>query len=198
VVAAAGAIPDEIPEEELRRRTDYTQPVTFTIDPSDAKDHDDAVAIRTEADGRTTLLVHIADVSHYVPEDSIIDIEARERATSVYLPGTVYPMLPPKLSNNLCSLKEGQLRLTKTARMGFDKNLNMDSVRIERSYIRSAAFLTYDQVREALDENKPELVRTPEIFETLKEMRTFADELRKKRLSTGSLDLELPEVKLIL
>ncbi len=103
----------------------------------------------------------------------------RDRATSVYLPGTVYPMLPPKLSNNLCPLKEGQFRLTKTARMGFDKNLNMDSVRIERSYIRSAAFLTYDQVRDALDGNKPELVRTPEIFEALPMMQEFAEKLRQ-------------------
>ncbi|HYG75754.1 MAG TPA: ribonuclease R [Planctomycetota bacterium] len=198
VLQAAEEIPDTIPEEELAQRVDYTQPVTFTIDPQDAKDHDDAVAISKEPDGRTTLLVHIADVSYYVPEDSVIDLEARDRATSVYLPGTVYPMLPQKLSNNMCSLKEGQLRLTKTARMTFDKNLNMQQVVIERSFIRSAAFLTYDQVREGIDENKPELVRTPEIFETLKVMKEFAMALREKRMSTGSLNLEMPEAKLLL
>jgi ribonuclease R len=198
VLRQADAIPETIPDEELRQRTDYTQPVTFTIDPEDARDHDDAVALVRERDGRTTLLVHIADVSYYVPEESAIDLEARERATSVYLPGQVFPMLPPKLSNHLCSLKEGQLRLTKTARIVFGPNLTPLEVRIERSFIRSAAFLTYDQVKEALDEDKPELVRSPEIFETLKAMRAFAAALRQKRLSTGSLNLDIPEAKLLL
>ncbi|MCY3017711.1 MAG: RNB domain-containing ribonuclease, partial [Planctomycetota bacterium] len=127
-----------------------------------------------------------------------VDLEARARGTSVYLPGQVFPMLPPKLSNNLCSLQEGQLRLTKTARITFGPNLTPQDVRIERSYIRSAAFLTYDQVKTALDEDKPELVRTPEIFEALRQMREFAGALRRKRLATGSLDLEIPEVRLLL
>ncbi|HEY3320344.1 MAG TPA: VacB/RNase II family 3'-5' exoribonuclease [Planctomycetota bacterium] len=198
VLRAAEAVPEDIPEEELAQRIDYTQPITFTIDPADAKDHDDAVALRREEDGRYTLLVHIADVSYYVAENSIIDLEARARGTSVYLPGTVYPMLPQKLSNNMCSLKAGQLRLTKTARITFSKNLMPQDVHIERSYIRSAAFLTYDQVREAIDENKPELVHSPEIFEALKEMRDFAAALRQKRLSTGSLELDLPEARILL
>jgi len=198
VLREAEAIPDTIPEEELAQRVDYTSPITFTIDPHDAKDHDDAVAIIKESDGRTTLLVHIADVSYYVREGSPIDDEARERATSVYLPGTVYPMLPPKLSNNMCSLKEGQLRLTKTARITYDKSFNMKQVVIERSFIRSAAFLTYDQVKEALDDNKPERVRSPEIFETLKVMKEFAAAIREKRMATGSLNLEMPEAKLLL
>jgi ribonuclease R len=198
VLQQAEDVPEDLPEAELHQRVYYGHPVTFTIDPHDAKDHDDAVAIRKEADGRITLLVHIADVSYYVPEDSPIDLEARDRATSVYLPGTVYPMLPQKLSNNMCSLKEGQLRLTKTVRMTFGPNLTMQEVHIERSYIRSAAFFTYNQVKEALDENKPELVRTPEIFETLQLMKEFAAALRQKRLSTGSLELEMPESKLLL
>ncbi len=198
VLAAADAIEDEIPEEELARRVNYEHPVTFTIDPDDAKDHDDAVAIRTEPNGNVTLLVHIADVAHYVREDSVIDLEARARATSVYLPGRVYPMLPPSLSNDQCSLKEGKLRLTNTVSITYGKNLTPIRTRIERSYIRSAAFLTYNQVREALDENKPELVRTPEIFETLKVMKDFAVKLREKRLSGGSLNLDMPETKLLL
>lgn len=198
VLAAADAIESEISDSELAQRVNYEQPVTFTIDPDDAKDHDDAVAIRAEANGNYTLLVHIADVSHYVIEDSPIDREARERATSVYLPGRVYPMLPQRLSNDMCSLKEGKLRLTKTVAITFGKNLVPIRTRIERSVIRSAAFLTYDQVREALDENKPELVRTPEIFETLQVMREFALKLREKRLAGGSLNLDMPETKLLL
>ncbi len=196
VLAAAEAIGLEVPDEDLIGRTDYSTPITFTIDPPDAKDHDDAVAIRTEDDGRITLLVHIADVSHYVREGSPIDLEARERSTSVYLPGSVFPMLPQKLSNNLCSLVQGKTRLTKTVSMTFTPNLTIDTIKIERSYIRSAAFLTYDQVRDALEQEKPELVGTPEIYAALKVMRPFAEALRKKRLATGSLELELPEVKL--
>jgi len=198
VLRAAEEVPDTIPDEELAKRIFYEQPITFTIDPADAKDHDDAVAIQRMPEGKWLLLVHIADVAYYVPEGSVIDVEARDRATSVYLPGTVYPMLPPKLSNNMCSLKEGQLRLTKTARMVFDKNMNMESVRIDRSYIRSAAFLTYDQVKQGLDDNRPDVVRSPEIFETLKVMKEFAMALRAKRLNTGSLELELPEARLLL
>jgi len=198
VLRQAEEIPEALPDEELRRRTCYFEPVAFTIDPEDARDHDDAVALRREPDGRTTLLVHIADVSHYVPENSALDMEARARATSVYLPGQVFPMLPPKLSNNVCSLKEGQVRLTKTARITFGPNLTPLDVRIERSYIRSAAFLTYDQVKQALDEEKPALVRSPEIYAALCEMRQFAAALRQKRLASGSIDLEIPEAKLLL
>lgn len=197
-LAEAEAIPDDIPEEELAQRVFYEHPVTFTIDPEDAKDHDDAVALRTHPDGTYTLLVHIADVSYYVKEDSPIDREARERATSVYLPGKVYPMLPPKLSNNMCSLKEGKLRLTKTISMTYGKNMTVIKRKVERSAIRSAAFLTYDQVRDALDNNQPELARTPEIFQALTEMREFSAKLRKKRFDSGSLNLDLPETKLLL
>lgn len=198
VLREAEAIPEDIPQSELDQRLYYEHPVTFTIDPADARDHDDAVALRKEADGRWTLLVHIADVSYYVREGTAIDREAKDRATSVYLPGRVYPMLPPKLSNNMCSLKEGQLRLTKTARMIFSADMRMVEYYIDRSVIRSAAFLTYDMVKEALDDNKPELCRTPEIFEACKLMREFATALRAKRIANGSLDLDMPESKLLL
>jgi ribonuclease R len=198
VLKAAEEIPEVIPEAELAQRTCYDHPVTFTIDPEDARDHDDAVAIQKEPNGHWTLFVHIADVSYYVPEDGVIDKEARERATSVYLPGQVYPMLPHKLSNNMCSLKEGQRRLTKTVSMSFGPNLTMQQIKIERSYMTSAAFLTYDIVKAALDDNKPELARTPEIYQALLDMREFATKLRQKRLATGSLELELPKPKLLL
>lgn len=194
----AERIAETIPDEELAARVDYTSPVTFTIDPEDAKDHDDAVAIRNLGEGKTELLVHIADVSHYVTPGSPIDVEARERATSVYLPGQVLPMLPPKLSNNMCSLKEGQLRLTLTCAITFSKNLVPVATRIEKSFIRSAAFLTYDRVKNALDEEKPDLLPSREIYDTLRQMKGFASALRRKRLEESSIDLELPEVKLLL
>ncbi len=198
VMKQAEGISTEIPKSELDLRIDYTSPLTFTIDPEDAKDHDDAVALRALSGGRTELLVHIADVSHYVTEGSPIDVEARERGTSVYLPGRVIPMLPEKLSNGICSLKEGELRLTRTARITFSKTMSPESVAFERSYIRSAAFLNYDQVRKAVDEEDPGQLPSLEIYETLCEMKAFAAKLRKKRLSAGSVDLDLPDVKLVL
>ncbi|MBI3829306.1 MAG: ribonuclease R [Planctomycetes bacterium] len=197
-LAQAESIPEKISEEELAGRVDYTAPITFTIDPADAKDHDDAVAIRNLGEGRTELLVHIADVAHYVTTESPIDVEARERATSVYLPGQVLPMLPPKLSNNMCSLKEGQIRLTLTCAITFSKNLIPTATRIERSFIRSAAFLTYDRVKQAIDEEDPAQLPSQEIYDTLRQMKGFASALRRKRLEDGSVDLELPEVKLLL
>jgi ribonuclease R len=198
VLRAAEEVDEELPEAELAQRTFHEHPVTFTIDPEDARDHDDAVALRRDENGLYTLLVHIADVSYYVKEGSVIDREAVERATSVYLPGRVFPMLPPKLSNNMCSLKEGQLRLTKTVSITYGRNLTMQEIKIERSYIRSAAFLTYNKVKAALDDGQTELARTPEILDALKMMREFALALREKRLATGSLELELPEAKLLL
>src|SRR5262249_40102075 len=152
-------ISEEISEEELARRVDYTapgMPITFTIDPPDAKDHDDAVALRRLDDGRWELLVHIADVSHYCPFGSALDKEAERRATSVYFPGSVIPMLPQKLSNNLCSLKEGLVRLTKTAVITYSRHMTVDNVRLEKSFIKSAAFLTYDQVKEGVEKNNAE------------------------------------------
>jgi len=198
VLAQAEAVPEVLPPAELAQRVDYTSPLTFTIDPPDAKDHDDAVALRHLPGGKIELLVHIADVAHYVTDDSPIDREARERATSVYLPGLTLPMLPPKLSGNMCSLKEGQLRLTQTCAITYSQNYHVERVRIERSYIRSAAFLTYDRVRDAVDSNDPSKVPSKEIFDTLKEMKRWAAGLRKKRLDNGSIDLDIPEVKLLL
>ncbi|MCZ7644395.1 MAG: ribonuclease R [Planctomycetota bacterium] len=197
-LAQAAKIDEELPPDELARRADFTSPLTFTIDPPDAKDHDDAVALRELEGGATELLVHIADVSHYVREGSPIDEEARRRATSVYFPGRVLPMLPPKLSGNVCSLKEGRVRLTKTCAITYDGKLRVERVRIFRSYIRSAAFLTYDQVQEAVDAGDPKRLPSKEIFETLCAMKAFAAKLRKQRLAHGSIDLDLPEVRPVL
>ncbi|MBE7466976.1 MAG: ribonuclease R [Planctomycetes bacterium] len=194
----AERIKEEIPAAELEQRTDYTSPLTFTIDPEDAKDHDDAVALRVLDGEHTELLVHIADVSHYVTENSPIDQEARRRGTSVYLPGQVLPMLPEKLSSNMCSLKEGKLRLTKTVGIVFSKAMKVERVRIERSYIRSAAFLTYDRVKEAIDAKDPTKLPSKEIYDVLRHMKTFAAKLRDKRQRGGSIDLDLPEVRLLL
>jgi ribonuclease R len=197
-LAAAQALPEEPSPEELAGRVDYTSPAAFTIDPEDAKDHDDAVAIRDGKDGGTQALVHIADVSFYVAEGSPVDLEARRRATSVYLPGLTFPMLPPRLSSDLCSLREGALRLTKTIALTFSRNARLVETRIERSYIRSAAFLTYEQVKQAVEEERPGPARSPEVYGALQRMRAFTQELRRRRLQAGALDLDLPETRLLL
>lgn len=188
--------PDEVPQAELEERVDHTGLLTFTIDPQDAQDHDDAVSLRSVDGERTELLVHIADVSHYVPEDTALDREARTRGTSVYLPGLTLPMLPPRLSNGLCSLHAGPLRLAKTVVITYSKNLVPEETRIERSFIRSAATLTYSQVRQAIDEHRAEQLPSREIFGALKQMKSFAQALRRKRLAAGAIDLDLPEVRL--
>jgi len=198
VLAQAEAIPHEIPSAELERRVDYSDSLTFTIDPEDAKDHDDAIALRILEGGRSELLVHIADVSHYVTEESPLDLEARERSTSVYMPGLTLPMLPEKLSSNVCSLREGEVRLTKTVAITFSRNLVPERTRIERSFIRSAGRLNYEQVRKSIDDEKPDLLPSKDIYEMLHQMRGFAKALRRKRMDAGSVDLDMPEIRLLL
>lgn len=196
VLTQAESISDKIPPDELDRRVDYTDRLTFTIDPEDAKDHDDAISLRILEGGRTEVLIHIADVSHYVTAESPLDLEARERSTSVYMPGLTLPMLPEQLSSNACSLREGEIRLTKTVAIIYSRNLMAEQTRIERSFIRSAGKLNYDQVRESIDNKKPELLPSKEIYDMLRQMRGFAKALRRKRMDAGSVDLDMPEIRL--
>ena len=119
----AAALPEEIPESELARRADYTDELSVTIDPDDARDYDDAISVAREGGGSGEgwrLRVHIADVAHYVRPGTALDREARARSTSVYLPGEAIRMLPDRLSATLCSLLEGEMRPTRTVTMHFD------------------------------------------------------------------------------
>ena len=138
------------------------------------------------------MIVAIADVSHYVTAESPLDLEARERSTSVYMPGLTLPMLPEQLSSNACSLREGELRLTKTVAIIYSRNLMPEQTRIERSFIRSAGKLNYEQVRESIDNKKPDLLPSKEIYNMLHQMRGFAKALRRKRMDAGSVDLDMP------
>jgi ribonuclease R len=175
--------------------------LTITIDPTDAKDFDDAVSLRRTNDGEWELLVHIADVAHYVRPGSALDEEARRRSTSVYLPGRVLPMLPEQLSNNVCSLKPGVCRAVLTAAMVLGENRRPKRLRLQRSVIRSAARLNYDQVRDAVENEAADALdaeRGPELLAALKEMRTLAGDMRRRRLEAGALDLDLPEIRPLL
>ncbi len=170
-------------------RIDLRDRVVFTIDPAEAKDFDDAVSIEVHDDG-WTLGVHIADVSHFVRPGSRLDAEAWTRGTSVYLVDRVLPMLPEELSNNICSLRPGEERLTFSCFVRLDGRGRPIGTELTDSVIRSRARLTYEQAQQSLD-GKGDLDR--EVAEDLAEMGKLARILMRNREERGSLDLDLPE-----
>ena len=167
-----------------------------TIDPVDARDYDDAISLTQNDDGTVTLGVHIADVSHFVREGSPLDIEARQRSTSVYFPRHVLPMLPEILSNGVCSLQEGQKRLTKSAFITYDEDANVVASRLAETIIRSTKRLTYGQAQEICDGKKGSY--DPTIVELVKDMEALARRIEKRRRKAGMLHLDLPAVELVL
>lgn len=197
--------------KEISKREDIRDKNVFTIDPTDAKDFDDAVSIEINKAGNYLLGVHIADVSHFVKENSELDKEALSRGTSVYLMNDVIPMLPEKLSNDLCSLVEGKDRLTYSVFMEIDKSGEMINSRITKSIIKSKKRFTYEQVQNILDfktekisgkgRKKPSIIKESEkinIVNDIMLMYELHKILYKKRLEEGSLDFEKPEVNIII
>ncbi len=196
VLAEARQFPEEIDPADLTAREDFRGLVTFTIDPADAKDHDDAVSLEPR-DGGWRLGVHIADVSHYVREESALDREAYERGTSVYLVDRVIPMLPQRLSNDLCSLRPKRDRLTFSCMIDLTADGELLKYRFCRSIIHSRAKLSYDEVSDFF--YKGEASKAVRPHETLlSDMRTLSQNLRRHRFKNGSLDLDVPEAKVIL
>ncbi len=190
-------LPDRVAKGELQRRLDLRSSNCFTIDPTDAKDHDDAVSLEIKPDGNYLLGVHIADVSYYVEEDSSLDREALNRGTSVYLVDRVIPMLPEKLSNNICSLKPHRTRLTYSVILELTREGERVDYRIEEGVIKSKAKLSYDEVQKFFDTGSSS--RSIKGLESdLVEMRQLSRMLLKKRLERGSLDFDLPEAKVVL
>lgn len=181
----------------LRGRQDLRGQLVFTIDPEDAKDFDDAVSLSRESSGAWRLGVHIADVSHYVPLDSPVDVEARRRGTSVYLADRVIPMLPPHLTTDICSLRPGVPRLTHSVFMLFDAEGRALDFTTGPSVILSAARLNYDQVQAFLD-GRPDGDIPADVRTSLLEMRELAGVLRKHRMAAGGLDLAVPEIRCLL
>jgi ribonuclease R len=179
---------------ECTRRLDLRERLSLTIDPEDARDHDDALSIRAVKNGRWEVGIHIADVSHYVREAGAVDQEAEERGTSCYLPGGVIPMLPESLSSDLCSLRPGRDRLTLSVLVELDERGGRHDVRFAESVIHSRHRLTYGQVQEAL-EGRGDL--DAELVRTLASLRDLARSLRRQRFAAGALELEVPEVKAI-
>ncbi|WP_245895909.1 ribonuclease R [Deinococcus irradiatisoli] len=195
VLREAERIPRQVPEEALRGRLDLRDYNIFTVDGSDAKDFDDAIHIQATPEGTFVVGVHIADVSHYVRPGTPLDEEAYARATSVYLPGAVLPMLPEHLSNGVCSLVPGEDRLTMSAMLELSGDGEILTAAFTPSVIRSKARLTYDEVQ-AYSEAVATLQGDARVLEgDLHLLLKITAKLRQKRLREGSLDFKLREVK---
>jgi len=200
VLAELEQLPDDVRREDIEGRLDLRDEIVFTIDGEDAKDFDDAVSIKKLPSGRYSLGVHIADVSHYVKEGTALDKEAYRRGTSVYLLDTVVPMLPFKLSNNLCSLMEDKDRLTFTVEMIIDREGRVLDFNVVSSVIRSKKRLTYTIVNKFLEGDKTiERVLGKEITDSLKTMHELSLILRQARQRRGAItDIEGGEVEVVM
>lgn len=198
VVAEAQAVPDKIPADEIAKRDDWRDEFVFTIDPDTAKDFDDAIAVKRTKNG-WKLAVHIADVSHYVKPDSHLDKEAVKRGNSTYLVDRVLPMLPPSLSNGICSLRPKEERLTCAAIMEFDKQGKMGKATFLKAVIDSKVRLTYEEAQVFIETGRgPDGKRNEELEEAMEVAWELASTLRKRRFANGALDLEMAEVNVVL
>ncbi len=189
VEKAADRIDAGITPEEVARREDFRGVTTFTIDPRDAKDFDDALSIRQLANGNWEVGVHIADVTHYVHPGSVIDKEAQKRATSVYLVDRTIPMLPERLSNGICSLRPDEEKLTFSAIFELDAKANVLNSRIGRTVIRSDRRFTYEEAQEIIEKGEGDFARE------LTTLNTLAKELRRRRYQQGALEFDRAEVR---
>ncbi len=197
VLKTAEQLPETIPAAEVSRRTDLRDLPLVTIDPVDAKDFDDAVSIEINEHGNYVLGVHIADVSYYIEEGSAIDDEAYDRATSIYLEDRVLPMLPERISNGLCSLRENEDRLAFTVTMEISPRGRLIHYEIFESVIRSRHRMTYDEVFAILQDGAEAKERFSEFADNLRTMNKLARVLRAKRMARGSLDFNFPEARAI-
>ena len=182
-------IPETISPDEIKLRRDLRPLTCFTIDPDDAKDFDDAVSIEMLDSATFRLGVHIADVSAYVKEGTVLDAEAFNRGTSVYLANQVVPMLPEKLSNDLCSLKPNVDRLAYSCIMDITEKGKIKNYEIVRSVINSKRRFTYEEVEQVLTTGKGEHA------ESLAKLWSLARLLKEKRMKNGSIDFDSPEAK---
>lgn len=189
VIVEAQKIPEEIPESEIRKRRDMRKTLAFTIDPKDAKDFDDALSFNKLENGNIEVGVHIADVSYYVTPGDRIDKEALERGTSIYLVDRTIPMLPERLSNNICSLVPEKDRLTFSVILTMNKRGDVLDEWFGRTIIHSAKRFTYEEAQGVIDANKgPHL-------EALATLNTMARQIRERRIEAGAIAFEADEVK---
>ena len=207
VEEAADKITGEITEQDYNEREDFREVTTFTIDPRDAKDFDDALSIRKLGDKLWEVGVHIADVSHYVTEGSIIDKEAQKRATSVYLVDRTIPMLPEHLCNFVCSLRPDEEKLTYSAVFDLDDNAEIKSWRLVHTVIKSNRRFAYEEVQQILEDNgvvdgtgQPAPPAGPEGYkgeyaEELVTLDMLAKKLREARFKNGAVKFDREEMR---
>lgn len=186
---AAELIPDKITEEEIALRRDFREVITFTIDPHDAKDFDDALSLRKLENGNWEVGVHIADVTHYVKKGSIIEQEAFERATSVYLVDRVVPMLPERLSNGLCSLRPNEEKLTFSAVFEMNNNAEVLDTWIGKTIINSDRRFTYEEAQQVIETGEGDFKEEVLCLDRLAKI------LRDQRFKKGAIDFDRYEVK---
>jgi ribonuclease R len=198
VLDEAARLPSRVPRREADSRERFDDPPPVTIDGETAQDFDDAVAVAELPRGGFRLFVHIADVAHFVAPGSVLDSEARARGTSVYFPGTVLPMFPEKLSNDLCSLRPGRDRLVQSAVLDLDRDGSLRKVRFADGIVRSAARLTYAQVAEVIEGRKRGHGVPGRIVPMLQVMDRLRGRLEKRRAERGSIDFDLPEPEILL
>ena len=199
VANAADHIPEEITAEDIKERKDFRNILTFTIDPTDAKDFDDALSFRKLENGNYEVGVHIADVTHYVRPGSVVDEEARSRGTSVYLVDRTVPMLPEKLANKLCSLRPNEEKLTFSAVFEMTPLGRVAGQWFGRTVINSDYRFDYDGAQKVIEAG-PEGVHegvSEEIKDAVLVLHSLASKLRKKRFASGAISFERPEMKVI-
>lgn len=186
---AADGITDTITEDEISKRRDFREITTFTIDPHDAKDFDDALSIKELGDDQYEIGIHIADVSHYVVPDTDLDKEAVERATSVYLVDRTIPMLPERLSNGLCSLRPNEEKLTFSAVFEMDGDGKISKKWFGRTVIKSNRRFTYEEAQERIEGLEGDFT------EEIRKLDAIAKKLRAKKFKQGAVNFETVEVK---
>ncbi len=189
VEKAADEISKDISKDEIAKRKDFRKITTFTIDPLDAKDFDDALSLQKLKSGNWKIGVHIADVSHYVEKNSTIDKEALNRCTSIYLVDRVIPMLPEILSNNLCSLRPNEEKLCFSAVFEMDENANVLNQWFGKTIINSDRRFTYEEVQEIIENNEGEFV------DEINVLNNLAKKLRAERFKSGSINFHSQDIR---
>jgi len=189
VMKEANALNDDFPEAEIKKRKDFRDVLTFTIDTVDAKDFDDAISIKKISEDLYEIGVHIADVSHYVKPDSKLDEEGYKRATSVYLPDRVNPMLPEKISNELCSLRPNETKFTFSVVFEINTQAQIKSYWLGKTIIHSNHRFAYEDVQEIIEAKKG--LYEDEILL----LNDLAQQLRKERFSHGAINFSSQEVR---
>ena len=189
----AARLPDALTEKDFVGRDDFRKRNTITIDPQTARDFDDAIDVEVLANGTYQLGVHIADVSHFVPLDSAMDLEARYRGTSVYFPDRVLPMLPEKVSNHLCSLNPGVDRLALSVIMHLSRAGEVLDYSFHKSVIHSKERMTYEDVQRLLDGNLALERRYEHVLPHIRNIARLAQIVQKRRNQRGAIDFDLPE-----